>query len=89
LHELKVKKVCCRAQSDFLKVILPILSEEELTICKRGRNSQTFHRPKSGTISQYHDATAVECLLGYIYLKGDLDRLKELFNAVNKVEAKN
>jgi ribonuclease-3 family protein len=80
LNKLKTERVCCQAQSDFLKKILSNLTEEETIICKRGRNAHTSHLPKNATTAQYHEATALECLLGYLYLKGDVKRLQELLS---------
>jgi ribonuclease-3 family protein len=83
LNKLKTEKVCCQAQSDLLKKVLSSLTEEETVICKRGRNAHTSHLPKSATNAQYHEATALECLVGYLYLKGDLKRLRELLSINN------
>lgn len=80
LHKKSVEKVCCKAQADNAEKILPILTEEELDAFKRGRNAHTNNIPKNATYAQYHKATGLETLFGYLYLKGDLLRLKELFS---------
>lgn len=79
LNKQKVDIVCCKSQAEIMEKLLPELNEEELAIYKRGRNAHTAHTPKNATTSQYHSATGFEALWGYIYLKGDTDRLNELF----------
>lgn len=80
LHKRSVEKVCCKAQALDIEKILPVLSEEEVLVYKRGRNAHTNNIPKSATYVEYHKATGLETLFGYLYLKGRLLRLKELFS---------
>ena len=80
LHKRSVEKVCCKAQAADVEKILPILSEEEVSVYKRGRNAHTNNIPKNATYAEYHKATGLETLFGYLYLKGNLLRLKELFS---------
>ncbi len=80
LNKQKVDIVCCKSQADIMNILLPQLTDEELAIFKRGRNAHTAHTPKNATSSQYHSATGFEALWGYLYLKGDTDRLNELFD---------
>lgn len=84
LHKLKVQKVCCKAQSEVMKKLISMLTNEELNIFKRGRNAHTHHTPKNADVADYHNATGFETLLGYIYLKGDIKRLRELFELIEK-----
>lgn len=84
LHKMKVKKVCCKAQSEIMKKLISMLTSEELNIFKRGRNAHTHHTPKNAVIADYHVATGFETLIGYIYLKGDIERLRELFELIEK-----
>ena len=79
LHQMAVRQVCCQAQAKQMQQILPMLSEQELAVYKRGRNAHTNHTPKNATNAEYHAATGCEALFGYLYLKGEMDRLKELF----------
>lgn len=79
LNSQKVGVVCCKSQSDIIEKLMPVLSDEELSIYKRGRNAHTAHTPKNATNSQYHSATGFEALWGYLYLKGEIERLNELF----------
>ncbi len=55
------------------------LTEEELAVFKRGRNAKVNSVPKNADISEYHSATGLETLFGFLYLKGERDRIDELF----------
>lgn len=79
LNDMKVKEVCCRSQSKRIKNILSELTEKELTVFKRGRNAHTSNIPKNASVEEYHNATGLESLFGYVYLTGDIKRLRELF----------
>jgi len=83
LHRESVKYVSAKAQTSAFEKIKDILTEEEMTVFKRGRNAKTGHSPKSATEGEYHCATGVEALFGYLYLKDDMDRIKELFSVIN------
>lgn len=83
LHRESVKFVSAKAQTQAFGKIEKMLTEEELAIYKRGRNSKVGHSPKSATEGEYHCATGVETLFGYLYLKDDTERIKELFSAIN------
>lgn len=82
LHREAVKQVCSSAQAQFAKNLLPILTPEETEILRHGRNAHTNHVPKNSAVADYHAATAFETLFGYLYLNGELDRLKELFDFI-------
>lgn len=83
LHRESVKYVSAKAQTAAFGKISDILTEEEMTIFKRGRNAKVGHSPKSATEGEYHCATGVEALFGYLYLTEQLDRIKELFSKIN------
>lgn len=72
--------VKAEAQADAMKIILPLLSEEETAAYKRGRNIGHTNTPKSATVGQYRMATGMEALFGYLYLKGEKARINELFS---------
>lgn len=78
LNKLKVEKVRCQAQAQLIKVIEPYLTEEEIDIYKRGRNAHTVHTPKNASIADYHAATGLEALFGYLYLSNRIPRIREL-----------
>ncbi len=86
LHKTAVKSVCCQAQAQAVQKLMPILTEEEQAIYKRGRNAHTSRTPKNATVADYHAATGLETLFGYLYLKGDLPRLRELFQNIQQTE---
>ncbi|MBR0423565.1 MAG: ribonuclease III [Clostridia bacterium] len=82
LNILKNKNVCCKAQSDFFDDIKDILTNEEINIYKRGRNAHVNNTPKKASRVEYHRATGIEALFGYLYLTGDKERLAELIQKV-------
>lgn len=86
LHSNAVEKVKASAQAEASEKILPMLSEKELAVFKRGRNAHPHHIPKNGNPRDYHFATAMETLFGYLYLKGEIERLRELFSIIIKEE---
>lgn len=79
LHKAAVTYVSAPAQAQRAEKILPILTGEEQDVFRRGRNSHTAAVPKGASVGQYHIATAVEALFGWLYLKGETERLNELF----------
>ena len=83
LHSRAVEMVNCAAQAKYLhEILMPKLTEAEKEICRRGRNAHVNHIPKNASIEDYHSATALECLFGYLYLKGDNERVDELFQII-------
>lgn len=83
LHRESVKFVSAKAQTQAYSKIKDMLTEEETAVFKRGRNAKVGHSPKSATEGEYHCATGVEALFGYLYLNNSIDRIKELFSAIN------
>lgn len=81
LHSLSVKMVKASAQASAAKRILPLLTESELSVYKRGRNAHPSHTPKNADVADYRAATGLEALFGFLYLKGEKQRLSELFEA--------
>ena len=82
LHKLSVEYVRASAQAKAFKVIEDFLDEKELSVFKRGRNFHTSSTPKSATGSEYHTATGIECLFGYLHLSGQKERADNLFNII-------
>lgn len=79
MHKLSTQAVNAVSQNQALSALMPLLSEEELSIVKRGRNAHPRHSaPKSATTSDYAGATGLEALLGYLYLTGNTERLLSL-----------
>lgn len=82
LHKLTVSYVNAPAQAMAAEKILPRLSEDEMAVYKRGRNCKVNSVPHNATLGQYHAATGLEALLGWLYLKGEKDRIDELFSVI-------
>jgi len=82
LHDRAVTFVSAKAQAVAAERILPVLSEEETSLYKRGRNTHLNSIPKGSTHEEYHAATGVEALFGYLYMSGKADRLNELFRVI-------
>lgn len=83
LHRESVKYVSAKAQTTAYEKIKDMLTEEESAVFRRGRNAKTGHSPKSASESEYHCATGVEALFGYLYLNNEESRIKELFSKIN------
>ena len=82
LHRRTVSYVCAPAQAKAIKKIMPMLTEKELQVFKRGRNSKMHAAPQKATVGEYHAATGLETMFGYLYLSGEFDRLRELFDLI-------
>ncbi len=75
-----LKYVTAHVQSGVVEKILPLLTDEEESEYKRGRNIGHSNIPKSSTAAEYRRATGLETLFGWLYLNGKHDRLRELFD---------
>ena len=84
LHKLSVEWVKASSQAKAFKVIESSLNEEEMSVFKRGRNFHTGNTPKSATGGEYHAATGLECVFGYLHLSGKTERADELFDLIIK-----
>ncbi len=82
LHNEAVKYVCCEFQSRAVDAIYSRLTEEEQAVYKRGRNHEGIAPPKHSSAQDYRRATGLECLFGYLELKGDRERIKEIFGLI-------
>ncbi len=78
LHKRASKLVQASAQAELYHLIKDQLTEEELTIFKRGRNAKSYTSAKNAGILEYRTATGLEALIGYLYLSDRMDRLMEL-----------
>ncbi|MBQ3928825.1 MAG: ribonuclease III [Clostridia bacterium] len=81
LNKLKVERVRCEAQAELMRSIEPLLTEEEADVYRRGRNAHTSHTPKNASNADYHTATGLEALFGYLYLSGSIERIRELLKS--------
>ena len=84
LHSESVKLVNATAQAKAFKLIEEMLTEDEISIYKRGRNAHVNSVPKNSSVGDYHSATGLEALFGYLHLMGNDERARELFEIIIK-----
>ncbi len=84
LHNLASKQVCAVAQAEAVKKIMPLLTEDETAVFKRGRNAHVGSKAKNASSSDYHYATGLESLFGWLWLKGETDRISYLYSEISK-----
>ena len=84
LHRKAKGYVSAAAQSAFADKILPLLTEDEKNIFKRGRNAKPHTTPKNMTLSDYKKATGLEALFGYLYLSEKQERIDEFMEIILK-----
>ena len=84
LHKMTVKRVSAPAQAKAAELIFPSLSDKEAAVYKRGRNTRVNSVPNRASIAEYHAATGIETLFGWLYLHGETERLNELFELIMK-----
>ena len=87
LHRDTINMVKATSQARFADKMLPMLTEEELSFYRRGKNSHVHAVPKSATPAEYAKATGLEALFGALYLLGRRDRINEIFKAVMEMDA--
>ena len=85
IHTLAIGYVRASAQSDAIRILEPELTEEETAVYHRGRNAKPSSVPKHADISEYHRATGLEALIGYLYLKGNENRLDYLLDRIYQI----
>ena len=85
LHEQKIQLVCAAFQAQAIDRLIPLLTEEEIAVYKRGRNANNTV-PRHTSAQDYHKATGLEALFGYLHLLGEQARLEELFAAIFPAE---
>ena len=78
LHKKASALVKASAQAAMAEKLLPVLTEEELSIYKRGRNAKSYTMAKNATMLEYRKATGFEALMGYLYLKEETERMIDL-----------
>ena len=79
LHRLTVQSVNAGAQAKGYARIATLLTEEEAAVFRRGRNAKVNQVPHHATSADYHTATGLEALFGWLYLSGNQARINELF----------
>lgn len=86
LHRATVALVCAPKQAELAQRILPLLTEEEQAVFRRGRNANVYSIPTHASRAQYQQATALEALLGWLHLSGRHDRVEQLFAVMMEEE---
>ncbi len=85
MHDQCIRFVNAHAQAEWLGLLLPTLTEEETEIIRRGKNAHAHHSaPKNQQPADYAAATAFEALLGYLYLTGNEERIRQISDIIMK-----
>ena len=82
MHARTVDLVKAPAQAAAMEKLLPLLTEEERAVYLRGRNTHVHSVPKNAEPGAYHAATGLECLFGWLYLRGEHGRINALFDVI-------
>ena len=82
LHRRTVALVCAPAQAQAAQAVLPCLTEDEAAVFRHGRNAKPGTVPRSCSIRDYSQATALEALFGWLYLSGRYERVNELYGLI-------
>jgi len=85
IHVKAVEYVKAHGQSEYMKLLIEDLNEEELSIFKRGRNAKSGTTPKNGDLNEYKWATGFEALVGFLYLSEKNERLNQIFEKIIKI----
>lgn len=78
LHRMTTQYVKAGTQAAMIEALADMLTEEEMDIYRRGRNAKPYTKAKNATLQEYHKATGLEALMGYLYLTGRTERMIEL-----------
>lgn len=90
LHNMVIRYVSAKAQAKMYDAINPLLNDEEQDVLRRGRNSKPHTKAKNASSADYMKATALETLIGFLYLRDDMERIFELIKiGINKIEEEN
>lgn len=82
LHKSTIQFVKAHSQSEFIKKLEDKLTQEEISIFKRGRNCKSSTAPKNADIQEYRFATGFEALVGFLYITEQVERLEYLLNII-------
>lgn len=87
LHQYSAHIVKAESQAVMFDYWQDILSEEELSVMRRGYNAKSVNTAKHASVKDYHKATGVEALCGYLFLKGEEERIMELIHlGINRID---
>ena len=84
MHKETSSLVQAATQSLMMRKLQDLLTDEERAVYKRGRNAQTSNTPKKSSVADYHSATGLESLFGYLYVSNQMERIEELFDKLGK-----
>lgn len=84
MHKKAVSMVNAPAQAAAMEKLLPLLTEDEMAVYKRGRNAHVNSVPLHAELAQYHAATGLEALFGWLYLQGKTERINRLYAAITE-----
>jgi ribonuclease-3 family protein len=84
LHKEAIKYTSAVGQNKAVELILQSLSDEELSVFKRGRNANGDRKAKNASMTEYRQATGLEALFGFLYLDKRFDRIYELLEEIVK-----
>ena len=80
LNKLSSEIVCAKAQAKRIDELMPILTEEEVAIFKRARNTKKGAKAKNASVAEYNKSTGFEAVIGFLYVTGEYERLNYLLN---------
>lgn len=78
LHKETVKYVKAETQAQMIEVLMPLFTEDELAVYRRGKNSKPYTKAKNASYGVYLKATGFEAVIGYLYLQDNMPRIMEL-----------
>ncbi|MDO5037885.1 MAG: ribonuclease III domain-containing protein [Tissierellia bacterium] len=85
LHQKTAAIVKAQTQAKLVKDLEAMMTGEEAGVFRRGRNAQSKTMAKNASVSDYRYATGFEALLGYLYISGQNQRLKDYFDAIERM----
>ncbi len=88
LQRTAAKVVSAQGQSAFLNKVMPLFTEEEADVFRRGKNAKKATKSKSASSLEYNRSTGFEAVLGFLYLTGEYDRIEELLSVMDEDELK-
>lgn len=83
LQRVASQVVSAKGQSAFLDKLLPLLTEDEADVFRRGKNAKKPTKTKGATKFEYNRSTGLEAVLGYLYLTGENERITLLLSALD------
>ena len=86
LHKLQSAQIKASAQAKYMDDIMSALSEDEIAVFKRARNTHMNSMAKHASVAGYKKASGFEAVIGYLYLLGENERLEELFDIIEKAQ---